>query len=80
MSNTSEKVRSYQPEYLKYGFVEQSGDISRPQCILCDKVLSNESMRPSKLKYHLENVHKEHKDKDEAFLENAETKRRTKPK
>ena len=48
--------------------MEQVGDISRPQCILCDKILSNESMRPSKLKYHLENVHKEHKDKDEAFF------------
>ena len=48
--------------------MEQVGDISRPQCILCDKILSNKSMRPSKLKYHLENVHKEHKDKDEAFF------------
>ena len=65
MSNTTKKVRSYQPEYLKYGFVEQVGDISRPQCILCDKILSNESMRPSKLKYRLENLHK---DKDEAFF------------
>ena len=46
MSNTTKKVRSYQPEYLKYGFVEQVGDISCRQCILCGKSLSNESMRP----------------------------------
>ena len=68
MSNTPKKVRFYQPEYLKYGFVKSVGDDSRPQCLLCSKSLSNDSMRPSKLKYHLNNVHSEHKDKDEAFF------------
>ncbi|KAE9537017.1 hypothetical protein AGLY_006824 [Aphis glycines] len=42
----------------------------KPQCVICNKVLSNDSMRPTKLKQHLENVHPQHKDSTGLFQEN----------
>ena len=41
----------------------------KPQCVLCNKVLSNDSMRPAKLKQHLENVHPQHINKDKTYFE-----------
>ncbi|XP_064091623.1 uncharacterized protein LOC135205189 [Macrobrachium nipponense] len=39
-----------------------------PMCLLCMTSLSNESMRPSKLKKHLETAHKDKKDKPLDFF------------
>ena len=33
--------------------------IEKPQCVICSKVLTQESMKPSKLKQHLESRHSE---------------------
>ena len=41
----------------------------RPQCVLCNKVLSNDSIRPAKLKLHLYNVHSHSKDKEKFYFE-----------
>ena len=41
----------------------------KPKCVLCNKVLSNDSMRPVKLKQHLENVHPQHINKDKTYFE-----------
>ena len=64
------KKRSYSDSFLKYGFVcivDQG--IEKPQCVLCMKVLSPESMKPSKLKRHSETKHIDCKDKDLSFFE-----------
>ena len=44
--------KQYQEFYLKYGFIA-TGDSHRPSplCIICSKRLSNEAMKPSKLKF-----------------------------
>ena len=64
------KKRSYSDSFLKYGFVSIVSDgIEKPQCVLCMKVLSPESMKPSKLKRHLETKHTDCKDKDLLFFE-----------
>ena len=45
------KRRNYSDSFLKYGFISNVPDgIEKPQCVLCMKVLSSESMKPSKLK------------------------------
>ena len=43
-------------------------DIEKPQCVLCYAVLSAESMKPLKLKRHLETKHPEHVKKDLDFF------------
>jgi hypothetical protein len=62
--------RKYSEEYLKFGFIaiEVNSKI-HPLCVICLEKLSNESLKPSKLKRHLETVHKEFKDKNLIFFE-----------
>ncbi|XP_067945153.1 zinc finger BED domain-containing protein 5-like [Watersipora subatra] len=71
MSKT--KRRAYDDSYLNYGFtcMIKSG-IEVPQCVLCMKVLTNDSMKPHQLKPHLRNKHAEHMDKSKAFFEAKE--------
>ena len=63
------KKRMYQAEYLGFGFIMSEKDASRPLCLICSAVLSNESMRPSKLKGHLETKHPELKHKPKEYFE-----------
>ena len=42
------------------------------QFVLCHKVLSNDAMKPSKLKRHLHGNHLEHKEKDLSFFKRKE--------
>ncbi|KAG8238885.1 hypothetical protein J437_LFUL017602 [Ladona fulva] len=47
--------RKYSENYLKFGFLTVvNNSIEKPQFVLCNAVLSAESMKPSKLKRHLE--------------------------
>ena len=56
------------------GFYEYSRrNIEKPQCVLCNKVLNTESMKPSKLKDHFERVHKEFAGKDMDFFKRKES-------
>lgn len=52
------KYRKYDDSYLDFGFTSiEVNNEERPQCVLCLKILSSESMLPSKLKRHLETIH-----------------------
>ncbi|KAL1264119.1 hypothetical protein QQF64_004474 [Cirrhinus molitorella] len=44
------------------------GDEERPQCVVCLKILASDSMKPNKLRRHLETLHHEHKDKPVDFF------------
>ncbi|XP_006144953.1 protein FAM200B [Tupaia chinensis] len=57
--------RRYNESYLKYGFIkcEKPFENDRPQCVICNNILANESLKPSKLKRHLETQHAELVDK-----------------
>ncbi|XP_042243550.1 zinc finger BED domain-containing protein 5-like [Homarus americanus] len=66
----SVKKRGYDHSYIEYGFTSIiiNGE-ERPQCVICSKALTNDSMKPTKLRRHLQNVHPQHKDKDQNFFE-----------
>ena len=70
----SAKKRKYDEDYLQYGFIESVCNPGRPQCVICNKVLSNEALKPTKLKRHLTKQHPEvpHKPQD-YFLRKKET-------
>ena len=57
----SSKKQKYDESYIKFGFTfatDRDGT-QKPQCFLCGKVLSNQSMKPTKLREHLEKIHPE---------------------
>ena len=64
------KKRKYDDSYLQYGFTSiVVNNEERPQCVLCNNVLSNDSMRSAKLKQHLHNVHPHSKYKEKNYFE-----------
>ena len=68
------KKRKYSETYLKFGFtftINNGSDI--PVCVLCQKSLENDSMKPSLLTRHLERAHPEFKDKELDFFKHRES-------
>uniref|UniRef100_A0A8C6S3X4 DUF4371 domain-containing protein n=1 Tax=Neogobius melanostomus TaxID=47308 RepID=A0A8C6S3X4_9GOBI len=59
--------RRYQTEFLKYGFVCTVK--IEYQCVVCSEVLAHESLKPTKLKRHLETKHSTYKDKPLDFFQ-----------
>ena len=55
---TSVRKRKYSDDFLKYGFtfIVVAG-IEKPQCVICNEILSSESMKPNKLKRHFDTKH-----------------------
>ncbi|KAG8136435.1 hypothetical protein E2320_005015 [Naja naja] len=51
--------RKYDSDFLKFGFIEEHGNELDPQpfCVVCSDSLSNEGMKPSKLRRHLQTKH-----------------------
>ncbi|XP_063766181.1 zinc finger BED domain-containing protein 5-like [Eleginops maclovinus] len=67
---TQKKTRRYDEVYIGLGFTSTLvGGEERPQCVLCLRVLAADSLKPSKLKRHLETTHPEHKDKPADFFQ-----------
>ncbi|XP_068227883.1 protein FAM200C-like [Palaemon carinicauda] len=68
------KRRRYSESYFNIGFttVLANDGIEKPQCVLCYTILSAESLKPSKLKRHLETKHPEHAKKDLDFFKRHE--------
>ena len=64
-------VRKYNKEYLELGFMAAPGSEQspRPLCVVCSEVLSNDSMKPSKLTRHLHSKHRNFTDEPTDFLE-----------
>ncbi|KAK9873255.1 hypothetical protein WA026_021744 [Henosepilachna vigintioctopunctata] len=47
------KKRQYNSSYLSLGFTSViRGDLEKPMCFLCSKILASDSTRPAKLKWH----------------------------
>ncbi|XP_060782720.1 zinc finger BED domain-containing protein 5-like [Neoarius graeffei] len=68
-TSAAKKIRQYDDAYIEMGFTSTLvGGEERPQCVLCLKVLATESLKPNKLKRHLDTAHPEHKDKPVEFF------------
>ena len=65
----SQKKRKYQDNYLDFGFsyLIQDG-LQIPQCVLCMKTFSNNTMKPALLKQHLANAHPSMISKNRSFF------------
>lgn len=55
----NKRVRKFDDEFIKYGFVCTEDDEPRARCVMCLAVLSNESLKPNKLQRHLHTKHPE---------------------
>ncbi|KRX57517.1 SCAN domain-containing protein 3 [Trichinella sp. T9] len=53
-ADAKKKCRQYSQEYLKFGFIASFSNETMPMCLLYQKVFSNDAMKPSKMKDHLE--------------------------
>lgn len=63
------KKRKYYENYVQYGFTSINiNGKEKPQCVICNKVLSHDSMKPTILKQHLENVDTQRKGKNKSFF------------
>ena len=66
--------RKYNESYIKFGFTSLNDHgTEKGQCVVCYCVLSNESLRPSKLSNHLEKKHPELKNKSEEYFKRLES-------
>lgn len=60
---------SYKEKFLEYGFtVIKDGHIDLPQCVICESVLANSSMKANKLQRHFHTNHGQYKDKPVEFF------------
>ena len=65
---------SYKQEFLDLRFTSiQDHGAEKMQCVLCYKVLSNETLKKNKLKRHLEMKHPQHVKKNRIFFQHQET-------
>ncbi|GFW91181.1 uncharacterized protein TNCV_3301571 [Trichonephila clavipes] len=69
MAGSKKKSRLYSVDYLKFGFIEFVSDKRLPLCLLCNRVLSNDAMKPSKLEDHLRRCHPDKSSKDLKYFQ-----------
>ena len=66
----SKRKREYDDSFLQYGFTCSCEDgVEKPLCLICNETLSAESLKPSKLKRHLNTKHAESSDKTIQYFE-----------
>ncbi|XP_076308522.1 von Hippel-Lindau protein [Tachypleus tridentatus] len=71
--NMSAKKRTYNEAFLKMSFTSIIHiSVVKPQCVVCGKVLSHESMKPNKLKVHFESLHSQLVDKNLDYFKRKE--------
>ena len=68
---TSIRKRKYSEEFLKYGFtfIVDAG-IEKPQCVICNDIISTESMKPNKMKRHFDAKNSNFVGKDVQYFKN----------
>lgn len=62
--------RSFSTDFIKFGFRRyENNKMVQPQCVVCGEILANESLKPSKLKRHLDTKHPNVKNKPTEYFE-----------
>ena len=61
-------LRQYSTNYLKYGFLSAPNSQQQHVWLLCNKVFTNEAMKPCKLRDHLDKMHPNQADKDLIYI------------
>ena len=56
-SKKVKKCRQYDLSYLEFGFIPSPNDNTKPMCLICGSLFSNEAMKPNRLKDHLTRLH-----------------------
>ena len=68
--STSRRKRKYNQTFVQYGFTFITENYEqRPMCLLCNEVLANESLKPTKLKRHLDTKHDSYSNRPVAFFQ-----------
>ncbi|GBP26565.1 Zinc finger BED domain-containing protein 5 [Eumeta japonica] len=75
----SKKCRQYSVEYLKFGFLPSKANKRLLTFLLCNKVLSNVSIKPSKLEDHLRRCHPDKIGKDLKYIQTLKEKYEKRP-
>jgi hypothetical protein len=73
------KCRQYSQDYLSFGFIESPNDNRLPFCLICKHTFSNEAMKPSRLRDHLQTMHPDKKDKSVEFFKHLLNQFNTRP-
>ncbi|XP_053171455.1 zinc finger BED domain-containing protein 5-like [Scomber japonicus] len=69
-SHPKAKTRKYDEAYVALGFtVTTVGNEERPVCLLCLKILAADSLKPNKLRRHLNTLHPNQADKPLEFFQ-----------
>ena len=70
----NESQKKTKETYLKFGFTFTiNNGLNIPVCVLCQKSLGNDLMKPSLLTRHLERAHPKFKDKELDFFKHRES-------
>lgn len=68
-NSKSSKLRRYDENYISIGFTKTTINGEEwPQCVVCLTVLASDSMKPNKLRRHLETKHAELVNKSKEFF------------
>ena len=68
--STSRRKRKYNQTFIQCGFTFiMENNEQRPLWLLCNEVLANESLKPTKLKRHLDTKHDSYSNKPATFFQ-----------
>ena len=73
-SDQKKTCRQYSVVHLKYGFVQAPQSQQQPMCLLCEKIFSNEAMKPLRLLDHFKKIYSDKKYKGLAYFQSLRDK------
>ena len=62
-------VRNYQQDFLLLGFYPSTADFEKPECVNCSLIMTNDSMKKSKLLAHQQVKHISSAGKEFSYFE-----------
>ena len=70
LTNRHLMCKTYDQSFLQFGLTSKNcNDYEKPLCLICNKLLTTESMKPSKLKRHFESKYNLCANKPQKYFE-----------